>query len=397
MKTHYFTKTIAALVILLSTTFSQAQLSYSNNVISTDPICELPVASAQMQVVFALDVTGSMGSLINAARDKIWSIANSLRQSNSQISLEIGLVAYRDRGDEFVTKIIDLNHDIDQVFFELNALSANGGGDTPESVNQALFDAVNEINWDMSQSTVRTIFLVGDCPPHMDYRKDVPYQETCQQAVNKDIVINTIQMGTNGQTRMIWEEIASLTRGEFNNTDMNVNQVAISTPFDEELKRKTLELEKSKTYYGDQTVVKEQVQIKETKLEQAAVMTAETSARRADYYNSGGYDDSFYGKNEIISDFAAGSLNIEDISEDDLPEEIKVIPVAERKQYLDTLVANRLAVQAEIETLIKEREIYITNNNSVEVLENSLSNKIVKSVQKQAASKDIKIDGKAKF
>ncbi len=397
MKTHYFTKTIAALVILLSTTFSQAQLSYSNNVISTDPICELPVASAQMQVVFALDVTGSMGSLINAARDKIWSIANSLRQSNSQISLEIGLVAYRDRGDEFVTKIIDLNHDIDQVFFELNALSANGGGDTPESVNQALFDAVNEINWDMSQSTVRTIFLVGDCPPHMDYRKDVPYQETCQQAVNKDIVINTIQMGTNGQTRMIWEEIASLTRGEFNNTDMNVNQVAISTPFDEELKRKTLELEKTKTYYGDQTVVKEQVQIKETKLEQAAVMTAETSARRADYYNSGGYDDSFYGKNEIISDFAAGSLNIEDISEDDLPEEIKVIPVAERKQYLDTLVANRLAVQAEIETLIKEREIYITNNNSVEVLENSLSNKIVKSVQKQAASKDIKIDGKAKF
>jgi hypothetical protein len=397
MKTHYFTKTVAALAILLSTTFSQAQLSHSIELIPIDPICELPVASAQMQVVFALDVTGSMGSLINAARDKIWSIANSLRQSNSQISLEIGLVAYRDRGDEFVTKIIDLNHDIDQVFFELNSLGANGGGDAPESVNQALFDAVNEINWDMSQSTVRTIFLVGDCPPHMDYRKDVPYQETCQLAANKDIVINTIQMGTNGQTRMIWEEIASLTKGEFNNTDMNVNQVAISTPFDEELKRKTLELEKSKTFYGDQSVVKEQVQIKETKLEQTSVMTAETSARRADYYNSGGYDDSFYGKNEIISDFAAGNLDIEKINEDDLPEEIKVIPIAERKEYLDTLVANRLAVQAEIETLIKEREIYITNNNSVEVLENSLSNKIVKSVQKQAATKDIKIDGKAKY
>lgn len=395
MQTQHFTK-IFALALLLLSLNTQAQDQFQQNPI-IQPICELPAAPVQMQVVFTLDVTGSMGSLINAARDKIWSIANSLRQSNSQIDLEIGVVAYRDRGDEFVTKIIELNPDIDQVFAELNALSANGGGDEPESVNQALKDAVNAIHWDQSPSTIRTIFLVGDCPPHMNYRKDVPYQETCQQALSKDIVINTIQMGSNGTTRMIWQEIASLTRGEFNNTDMNVNQVAISTPFDEELKRKTMELEKSKTYYGDKTVVEEQVQIKETKIQAASTMTVETAARRADYYNAAGYDDDFFGDNEIISDIAAGTVSLDEIEESDLPTDLQAVPVAERKEYLDTLVANRLEVQAEIESLIMQREVYITNNNSADVLENSLSNKVLQSVKKQAAAKDIKIDGKAKF
>jgi hypothetical protein len=396
MQTRYFTKISTSALLLFSLLTAQAQDQSQQNPI-IKPICELPAAPVQMQVVFALDVTGSMGSLINAARDKIWSIANSLRQSNTQIDLEIGVVAYRDRGDQFVTKIIGLNTDIDQVFSELNALSASGGGDTPESVNQALKDAVNAIHWDQSPSTIRTIFLVGDCPPHMNYRKDVPYQETCQLALSKDIVINTIQMGSNGSTRVIWQEIASLTRGEFNNTDMNVNQVAISTPFDEELKRKTMELEESKTYYGNQKIVEEQVQIKEIKIQAASTMTVETAARRADYYSTSGYDTDFYGSNEIITDIAAGDVSLDDIEEADLPEHLQVIPVAERKEYLDTLVANRLEVQDEIESLIKQREVYITNNNSAAVLENSLSNKVLQSVKRQAASKDIKIDGKAKF
>jgi hypothetical protein len=48
--------------------------------------------------------------------------------------VKIGLVAYRDRGDAYVTKKHGLTGDLDAVFENLNAFRADGGGDTPEHV-----------------------------------------------------------------------------------------------------------------------------------------------------------------------------------------------------------------------------------------------------------------------
>ena len=47
-------------------------------------------------------------------------------------------MAYRDRGDEYVTKTFDLTNDIDAVYGQLRSFQAAGGGDEPESVNEAL-------------------------------------------------------------------------------------------------------------------------------------------------------------------------------------------------------------------------------------------------------------------
>lgn len=55
-------------------------------------------------MVFALDATGSMAGLIAAAKDKIWSIAGSLAQTDDSIPIELGLIFYRDKGDAFITK-----------------------------------------------------------------------------------------------------------------------------------------------------------------------------------------------------------------------------------------------------------------------------------------------------
>ena len=46
---------------------------------------------------------------------------------------------------------------------------ADGGGDTPESVNQALYEAVTKTNWSDNPTAYRVIFLVGvvcDILPH---------------------------------------------------------------------------------------------------------------------------------------------------------------------------------------------------------------------------------------
>src|SRR3954447_9484529 len=92
----------------------------------------------QIEVCFVLDTTGSMGGLIEGAKQKIWSIANTIIAVADKPQIKIALVGYRDRGDQYITKVFDLTDDIDTVFKNLMAFKAEGGGDGPESVNQAL-------------------------------------------------------------------------------------------------------------------------------------------------------------------------------------------------------------------------------------------------------------------
>ena len=61
-------------------------------------------AKPRIEVCFVLDTTGSMGGLIEGAKQKIWSIANEMISAKPTPELRLGLVAYRDRGDEYVTQ-----------------------------------------------------------------------------------------------------------------------------------------------------------------------------------------------------------------------------------------------------------------------------------------------------
>jgi len=73
---------------------------------------------AKLEMVFVLDTTGSMGALIEGAKQRIWGIVNEVMQE-SHTSVRIGLVAYRDRGDEYVTQVLPLTSDLDQVYTKL--------------------------------------------------------------------------------------------------------------------------------------------------------------------------------------------------------------------------------------------------------------------------------------
>src|SRR3989442_11111831 len=104
-----------------------------------------PKAAPRVEVAFVLDTTGSMARLIDGAKRKIWSIANQLASGQPTPKVRIALVAYRDRGDTYVTQVRDLTDDIDAVYADLQRLTADGGGDTPESVDQALDEAVRRL------------------------------------------------------------------------------------------------------------------------------------------------------------------------------------------------------------------------------------------------------------
>ena len=135
-----------------------------------------------VEVAFVLDTTGSMGPLIEGAKRKIWSIATAIIDANPNAEIRMGLVAYRDIGDEYVTKTFNLTTDIQDLYANLLELKARGGGDWPESVNEALEVGVTKLTWTQGAEICRIMFLVGDAPPHMDYAQDTKYPDVIRMA-----------------------------------------------------------------------------------------------------------------------------------------------------------------------------------------------------------------------
>lgn len=131
-------------------------------------------AEASLDVVFVLDVTGSMSGELREAKTRVGELAAALREARGQ-SLRFGVVAFRDRKDSFLTKTSPLSGDIEVTERFLAGLAAGGGGDSPEDVLAALSVAIRDMDW--SPEAERRVFLVGDAPPHLDY-PDGPRPET---------------------------------------------------------------------------------------------------------------------------------------------------------------------------------------------------------------------------
>ena len=199
-------------------------------------------AQKKVEIVFVLDTTGSMSGLIEGAKQKIWSIASSIAQAQPAPELKMGLIGYRDRGDNYITTRTSMTDDIDTVYEKLMGFSAGGGGDTPESVNQALFEAIERFDWSDDPSTLKIVFLVGDAPPQMNYKDDVKYQASCKLAAERGIIINTIQCGNLAGTKGHWTKISSLTNGEYAAIAQDAGVQRITTPYDSEIRELDQEL-----------------------------------------------------------------------------------------------------------------------------------------------------------
>ncbi|MEO1294071.1 MAG: vWA domain-containing protein, partial [Pseudomonadota bacterium] len=165
-----FTRAVASAIILGALAAGPVAVAKADDKTAdtkTEAVPTIPAeAPARIEVVFVLDTTGSMSGLIEGAKRKIWSIATKLQDLEPRPEVRFGLIGYRDRGDAYVTKRFDLTDDVQKIYGELLAFRAEGGGDTPESVNQALSEAINDLAWSQEETVFRAAFLVGDAPPH---------------------------------------------------------------------------------------------------------------------------------------------------------------------------------------------------------------------------------------
>ena len=314
----------------------------------------------RIEVCFVLDTTGSMGGLIAGAKEKIWSMANEMISAKPTPEIRIGLVGYRDKTDAYVTKVYPLSNDIDDIYGKLMAFKAQGGGDTPESVNQALNEGVTKMKWSKSRDVLKVIFLVGDAPPHMDYKQDVKYTDSCKLAMKKDIIVNTIQCGSMASTTPIWQEIARKAEGKFARILQSGGVIAIATPFDKEIAVWNAKLGKTVCVYGDARMQR----FAASKNALALSAPAAASADRLEYLSKAKVKDAkaaevISGGGDLTDLLANDKLKLADIEEKKLPENVRKMNKKDREAYLTKQVEERKKLQTELNALLKKRSTFI--------------------------------------
>lgn len=339
------------------------------------------IEKPKVEVVFCLDTTGSMGGLIEGAKQKIWSIANQIAQGKPAPEIRIGLVGYRDVGDAYITKLFALNDDLDAVFGNLQSFQADGGGDGPEHVNKALKDAVNEMGWSKDAKTLKIVFLVGDYPPHMDYQDGYDYRLICQDAVKQDIIINTIQCGEYTETEKFWQDIARLSEGKYARIAQTGGMKIIETPMDKELARLNAKLEGTVVSFGSAGVKAKAART----MEMVASMDAPAAAERAAYKSASAAMTSY----DLLDAVKNNTVKLSDVKKEDLPDEMKKMTTQEQKAYLAQKEKERREIKTQIVQLSKERSDYLVSKIKETPLQDSFDATVQAVIKAQAGKKGI--------
>jgi len=345
-----------------------------------------PQSKPHIEVCFVLDTTGSMGGLIEGAKQKIWSIANEMISAQPTPELKLGLIGYRDRGDDYVVKSISLTDDIDAIYGHLREFQAGGGGDAPESVNEALAEAIHKMPWSSDNRVLKIIFLVGDAPPHMDYPNGPKYPDLCREAAKKDLIINTIQCGQMAETKPIWQEIAKLSEGSYVGISQSGNVAVISTPMDKELSRLNERIGATLIPYGDS---KQQAEV-HAKYTLAASAPVSAMADRLSYNSKTGR--AVQGRGELVDALNDKTLKLDEIDQKQLPTELQKLDRDELQKRIAKARDERADLQKQIVEVSKKREAYIQSENkrlAAEGKGDAFDQKVTETLHAQAAKKGI--------
>lgn len=117
----------------------------------------------KLDMMIALDSTGSMGDEIEFLKSELRAIVDELGRQYGGLDIRVGLVTYRDEGDEYVTRTLPLAASFGAIQQRLEITRGEGGGDMPEAMDQALVRATGQ---DWRDDAVKAMLLVADAPPH---------------------------------------------------------------------------------------------------------------------------------------------------------------------------------------------------------------------------------------
>ncbi|AKQ64707.1 hypothetical protein A176_001619 [Myxococcus hansupus] len=194
-----------------------------------------PCECGPLDVVFAIDDTGSMGGSLNAIKSSFLNLLSQI-QASSNNDYRLGLVTFKDD----VTVRVDLGSGNDaQMSAEINNLVANGGAGAPEASDEALNTIIHNLPVRLSQNGAFTgiwrtgarkvVVLVTDNLPggfNDNYSAgNVLASAMAQSAANNGIRIHAVYVpswgGTDPTIAGVMQNYATVSNGAYRVTQAN--------------------------------------------------------------------------------------------------------------------------------------------------------------------------------
>jgi hypothetical protein len=347
------------------------------------------VNSNTVQLAILLDTSNSMDGLIDQAKTQLWKIVNEMARSKrdgQSINLYVALYEYGNDGlsveEGFVRLVAPLTNDLDKISEELFKLQTNGGS---EYCGTVISEAITDLDWTKSTDEYKVIFIAGNEP---FTQGNIDYKIACKEAISKGIIVNTIYCGSYDEgVQTSWKDGADLADGKYINIDQDQEIVHIETPFDDELVALGRQLNDTYIafgYEGDEMKMRQEEQDKN-----AGTLAPEVLVERTVTKGSGQYKNESW---DLVDADREGTVEIEEIPADQLPDEMQNMNLEERKAYVEKKAKEREKIQIQINELDKKRRDFVAQKLAENNEDNTLDAAMLRIIREQASERNYKFD-----
>lgn len=337
-----------------------------------------------IQIAILLDASGSMGGLIDQAREQIWSIINAISDANKQntpVTLQVALFEYgvnhQPKYNGYLQLLSPLTTDLDHFSERLFAITIGG---SKEFAPQAIQAATQRLQWSRHPDDLRLIIIAGN--EHFQ-QGDIPMAHAIPLAVNKNIIINTLYCGSHQKGKTLqWAQAATLGHGKYLHIDHKKRAPRIETPFDDDIILLGQQLNDTYIGYGHRGVSKKAQQVAQdnnaSSLSKSSSTERSITKARKQYQNPSWDLVSLAEKNIALS--------VKHAQEDQ--QHFKGLNEQQIKAKLKQTLLQRQQLQQRITQLEKKRQIYLQDKQKKKKTRKSdLGHAMISTIQEQAQSK----------
>jgi len=338
------------------------------------------VARRDVDLVIALDVSGSMEGLIDSAKQRLWDITNELAQARPVPALRVAILSYGSPsyGEQagFVRVDLPFTADLDAVNATLFAFRTDGGD---EYVARAIQTSLDTLQWSQDADALQVVFVAGNEGAEQD--PQLTLERATAGAARRGIVVNAIYCGSDNDADAAgWRRVAANTNGLYASIDQHAAAVAnVATPFDARLAELNDELNATYVAYGAAGERGRANQLAQDG--NAAAMSPAAAASRA-VAKAG----ELYRSEWDLVDSVQSGKALAEIPADELPAELQALPPAEREAYVREKSERREDLQRQVGELAAERSCYIAEQTP-DSAEPGLDAAILEGIREVAATK----------
>jgi hypothetical protein len=340
----------------------------------------------RIQLAILLDTSSSMSGLINQTREQLWQVVNEFSQSTKNgvtPRLEVAVFEYGNSRlsaeQGHIRKVSGLTTELDEVSEALFSLTTDGGD---EYCGYVIQTAINNLQWSESDQDIKAIFIAGNEP---FTQGPVHFSTAIEAAKHKGIIVNTIHAGDfKVGADSGWKDGAILAGGDYMSIDQNHKVAHIQAPQDVAIAKLNAKLNKTYLPYGARGAAKAKRQLREDDKNRAissGLMAKRAAAKASSMYNNSSWD--------LVDGLAQGKVKLEDVKEEELPQEMRKMDKEKQKIYVQQKADERNKVKEEIGRLSKARNEYVKQQKlkapqpSVNTIEAALTSAIHKQGKKK--------------